>query len=65
MKQNLFRWLEVKGLLMRKNRKVAMKANRRWKRHWGKFSIVNFDSTVTSCLEGKESFAPSFRSASK
>jgi hypothetical protein len=27
-------WLEVKGVLVRKNKKVAMKANRHWKRYW-------------------------------
>uniref|UniRef100_A0A1X7V0A0 Uncharacterized protein n=1 Tax=Amphimedon queenslandica TaxID=400682 RepID=A0A1X7V0A0_AMPQE len=27
-------WLEVKGVLVRKNRKVAMKSTRRWKSHW-------------------------------
>ena len=30
------RWLELKAMLVRKNRKVAMKSKRRWRRFWGK-----------------------------
>ena len=30
------RWLEMKTMLVRKNRKVAMKSKRRWRRYWGK-----------------------------
>lgn len=30
------RWLEVKTVLVRKNRKVAMASKRKWKKYWGK-----------------------------
>ena len=29
------RWLEVKTVLVRKNRKVAMASKRKWKKYWG------------------------------
>ena len=31
----IYRWLELKSMLVRKNRKVAMKSKRRWRKFWG------------------------------
>lgn len=36
---NLFiSWLEVKTVLVRKNRKVAMASKRKWKKYWGELN---------------------------
>ena len=33
----IIRWLEVKTVLIRKNRKVAMASKRKWKKYWGEY----------------------------
>ena len=38
-------WLELKAMLVRKNRKVAMKSKRRWRKFWGE-DWVEYRSTV-------------------
>ena len=35
-------WLELKAMLVRKNRKVAMKSKRRWRKFWGKEPWAKF-----------------------
>lgn len=45
-------WLQVKIVLVRKNKKVAMKSRRRWKKHWailkGNYLILyNWDTETT------------------
>ena len=32
----IYSWLEMKAILVSKNRKVAMKSKRKWKKYWGK-----------------------------
>lgn len=54
----VLRWLELKEMLVRKNRKVAMKSKRRWRKFWGKRDeegvrcIEDRSIYLCSCIEG-------------
>ena len=44
------RWLDLKTVLVRKNRKVAMKSKRRWKKYWGESWERDEDSMLQLCV---------------
>ena len=48
------RWLEMKTMLVRKNRKVAMKSKRRWRRYWGKDHVGRRKKAKREGGKGKE-----------